>query len=201
VVDNYARRIEQWELSPEEVVAAAQEIQAASGRVMELLRTVLDYARGSSSYKLQPLPLTLVVSTALQQVQHEIDEQNIRVERELDVRRSLSLDPQHMDRALTNLLVNALEAMPDGGTLTITTRSLESGEVELVVADTGKGIAVERLGQIFEPFVTHGKARGIGLGLAIVKQIVDNHDAQIRVESTPGSGTAFTITFPATVTE
>ena len=97
-------------------------------------------------------------------------------------------------RAVLNLLQNALEAMPQGGTVTLEGRGLAT-HVQLQVRDTGSGIPAARLAQIFEPLYTT-KPEGTGLGLYIVQEIVTAHKGQITVESVERQGTTFTITLP-----
>jgi signal transduction histidine kinase len=99
-------------------------------------------------------------------------------------------------RALLNLVQNAADAMPQGGTVTLTGQSTAT-RVQLCVQDTGIGIAAERLEQIFEPLYTT-KPGGTGLGLYIVREIVAAHGGQVTVESVEGQGTTFTITLPRT---
>lgn|GEM_PF-1828672 len=102
---------------------------------------------------------------------------------------------------LTNLIVNAQDAMPFGGSLTITTR-MAAGFVDLLVSDTGCGIDPSVIHRIFDPFfTTKDVGQGTGLGLSLVQTMVRNMRGQLRVESTPGKGTAFAISFPANLTK
>jgi signal transduction histidine kinase len=111
----------------------------------------------------------------------------------------LRLDPNLLHQAFLNVLINALQAMPDGGQLTVRTAlapSVTTGKVvEVTIADTGVGIRPEHLARIFQPFFTT-KAQGTGLGLTIATRIVEQHAGGITVESAPGAGTAFRITLP-----
>jgi PAS domain S-box-containing protein len=122
-----------------------------------------------------------------------------------------ALSPLHADagqlgQVLTNLLINAKQAMPEGGQVVLEAQNVElaAGElplpagryVRLVVQDEGEGIGPEQLGRIFDPFYTT-KAAGSGLGLATVYSIVQRHDGHVSVESTPGRGAAFTLYLPA----
>jgi signal transduction histidine kinase len=100
-----------------------------------------------------------------------------------------------LGRVYRNLITNAIQATAAGGRVTVTT-ALAGGFVEITVADTGSGIPAERLGAIFDDFVTT-KRRGLGLGLAISKRIVEQLDGSIDVQSEVGRGTAFTLRFPA----
>jgi len=95
------------------------------------------------------------------------------------------------------LLLNARDAIPDGGRITISTSSSEDGSLTIEVADTGVGIAPENVAKIYDPFyTTKGVGRGTGLGLAVSYGIVQEHTGHISVESTPGQGTSFRITSP-----
>jgi len=105
----------------------------------------------------------------------------------------LEVDREQLERVFINLFVNAVDAMPGGGTLTV--RAEEDGEVTLAVSDTGGGIPADALEKVFEPFFT-SKDRGTGLGLAIVFGIVQRHRGTIRVQSAVGAGTTFTLTLP-----
>jgi PAS domain S-box-containing protein len=111
-------------------------------------------------------------------------------------------DRAQIQQVITNLIINARDAMPDGGQITIgvtegpPARNAALGTLVITVADTGVGISPEMVGLIFEPLFTTKKSGGTGLGLAIVTQIVEKHHGTIDVESTPGSGTTFRITLP-----
>jgi len=111
----------------------------------------------------------------------------------------VAFDSQLLERALLNLVVNAAQASPPGGAVTLKTRRLESGEgsvAEIAVIDRGSGIQPKDLESIFNPFFTT-KPEGVGLGLAIVSKIVDEHSGKIAVESTPGEGSVFRVYLPA----
>jgi len=111
---------------------------------------------------------------------------------------SLSVDPVRVSQVFTNLFTNAADAMPEGGTLTITTR-VKSGVrlVEVGIADTGCGIPREHLHRIFDPlFTTKPTGKGIGLGLALAARIVKDHGGRIEVESEVGKGTTFRLLLP-----
>jgi two-component system, NtrC family, nitrogen regulation sensor histidine kinase NtrY len=105
------------------------------------------------------------------------------------------VDSELMHRALSNLVLNAMDAMPDGGTVTITAVR-NGGNVRTTITDTGHGMTTEECQRLFTPYYTT-KQEGTGLGLAIVQSVIADHHGAIVVESTPGSGTAFVIDLPA----
>jgi GAF domain-containing protein/CheY-like chemotaxis protein len=108
-------------------------------------------------------------------------------------------DPVELREALTNLILNAVDAMPDGGALSLSTAVVE-GHVDLSVSDTGVGMTEVVRQRIFDPFFTTKGAQGTGLGLSITYGILTRHHARVRVESEPGQGTTFRLTFDAAVT-
>ena len=110
--------------------------------------------------------------------------------------KTVCMDPDLMGQVLLNLCLNGLEAMPDGGTLILSSQPDTEGRRALItVRDTGKGIAREDLAQVFDPYFTT-KPSGTGLGLAIVHKIVESHGGEVTLESEPGSGTTVTLLLP-----
>jgi signal transduction histidine kinase len=107
---------------------------------------------------------------------------------------SIAADPELLHRAISNLVLNAMDAMSNGGTLTLRTRKRERG-IALEIEDTGNGLTAEECERLFTPYYT-SKAHGTGLGLAIVQSVVTDHDGKISVRSQPGKGTAFLIELP-----
>lgn len=108
----------------------------------------------------------------------------------------IEADPIQLERVFTNLFLNAINAMPHGGNLTITTEIEANRMVLIKIADTGIGIEREDLPHIFEPFFSKGEHKGSGLGLAITHQIIKEHGGSIHVESIVGKGTTFSLYFP-----
>jgi signal transduction histidine kinase len=107
----------------------------------------------------------------------------------------LAADPLQLGQILGNLVRNAVQAMPNGGRLTIETAQQADGALTLGVADTGAGISPEARAHVFEPLFTT-KAKGVGLGLAIVKQLTEANGGTVDVESVPGQGSRFSLRFP-----
>jgi nitrogen fixation/metabolism regulation signal transduction histidine kinase len=107
----------------------------------------------------------------------------------------IAADPDLLHRALSNLVLNAMDAMPQGGTLVLrTSRQGENARIE--VSDTGKGLTPEECERLFTPYYT-SKAHGTGLGLAIVQSVINDHGGRISVRSEPGQGTTFVIELPS----
>jgi len=111
-----------------------------------------------------------------------------------DIPDQMMADPVLMRRVFVNLVLNAVQAMPQGGTLTISA-SAPDGSVVIKVSDTGMGIPEGMKNKLFRPLMT-SKVKGTGLGLAVVKRIFDAHSGQITFESKVGKRTTFTITLP-----
>jgi nitrogen fixation/metabolism regulation signal transduction histidine kinase len=107
----------------------------------------------------------------------------------------IAADPELLHRALSNLVLNAMDAMPNGGTLALRTRE-KDGKVAIEVSDTGSGLTPEECARIFTPYYT-SKQHGTGLGLAIVQSVVSDHGGRISVQSEPGKGTSFFIELPS----
>jgi two-component system sensor histidine kinase AtoS len=104
-------------------------------------------------------------------------------------------DARRLRQALANVMTNAMEAMPEGGTLTIEIQATDPGSVEITIADTGVGLPPSEVEQAFRPFYST-KPLGTGLGLALVARVVRAHHGEISIESEPGSGTTVRIRFP-----
>jgi signal transduction histidine kinase len=123
------------------------------------------------------------------------DKNQIAVRTELaDALPEISVDPDLLHRALQNLVLNAIDAMPQGGELAIRTGSRDD-RIEISVSDTGSGLTQEECGRLFTPYYTT-KQHGTGLGLAIVQSVVSDHGGKISVESTQEKGTTFRIELP-----
>jgi signal transduction histidine kinase len=105
------------------------------------------------------------------------------------------MDPRRLTHVFHNLIHNACDAMPDGGTIFLRFEVVE-GELRTEIRDTGKGIAPEVAPRLFEAFATYGKASGTGLGLSICKRIVEDHRGRITARNAPEGGALFTITLP-----
>lgn len=171
-------------------------IQSEIERVNRILEDILFVARPLQlERELTQLPpiLNRVVARALPQA--TASSITIRTHFADDLP-SLPLDCQRIEQVFSNFLGNAIQAMPNGGTLTLTVEQNASDQVQTTVADTGTGISPQLLDRIFDPFFTT-KTRGTGLGLSIARRIVEAHNGLVKVDSQPGRGTSFYILLPA----
>ncbi len=155
---------------------------------------LLGYAR-STEPQFAPVPLNEVIEDILLLARPRLRQQSVELVTGLaDRLPSLNADRHQLEQACLNLILNAIEAMPEGGTLTIRSAVTAPGRVELAFTDTGTGIAAEVKERLFRPFLTT-KTAGTGLGLAIVQKIVEAHDGTIEIDSQPGRGTTARLVF------
>jgi len=174
----------------------AEIIVSETTRLNNIVLEFLDFAR-PQKVKLIPVDINKSIEQALQFIEPKLVEKKIALETRLDqTLGALTIDSNLFYRALLNILVNGIQAMPDGGLLRVETGVVKSdGSVFIAIEDSGPGMNEEKLAQIFKPFFTD-KNRGTGLGLAITKNIIDQHHGKISVSSQPGKGATFTITLP-----
>ena len=167
-------------LSQPQVHRLARNMYTASIRISKLLEQCLDQRRPDRKFEVSDL--CDVVTSAVNQIAVSAEFQSVRIMRAVPEGLEISLDRYRIHRVLVNLLVNALEAMPGGGTIYISAIS-EGGSVLIRVRDTGPGISPEIRGRLFQPFATAGKANGVGLGLALSRQTVIEHGGDMGAES------------------
>ena len=166
-------------------------------RLDRIVTEFLDFAR-PHKMRMAPTVIGDLLVRALNFMEPEFNKANIALVQEVDSTVTATVDSDHLYQAILNILVNAVHAMPEGGTLTVQlSRETRTRSLCLKIADTGHGMSEEVVGQIFTPFFTK-KNRGTGLGLAIVKNIIESHLGQIEVDSIEGVGTAFSIRLPLT---
>ncbi len=177
-------------------------IEEEAGRCKKIMRDLLEFGRPNAAH-LAPTQVEEVIRKGMGLVSAHLQQSDVKVivEVETDLPR-IYADAQQLCQVLVNLFFNAIEAMPEGGTLTVRAgrepvRAGESGTaVTILVADTGEGIDPADLPKIFRPFFTTKKKKGMGLGLSICESIVKAHGGGIDVESAPGLGTTFRLRFP-----
>ncbi len=166
-----------------------------TGRLDRIVREFLDFARPQEP-KLSPASVNDILLKVTRFMEPEFTKHNITLVRNLDETADpLPLDQDLIYRAFLNILVNSVQAMPEGGTIRVTTKRQISPAAGVVIdiTDTGMGISKEKQAHIFTPFFSD-KNRGTGLGLSIVKNIIDSHRGTITVSSDEGKGTSFLIT-------
>ncbi len=178
-----------------EAAQLADEMIRQVDRFVNMTQEILDFSRGVSEIHLEEVELGEMLDSVIQFIEKEFSRKNITVARDFQYTGPAVLDVEKMVRVFYNLAGNSADAMKDGGTLTIGTRTQDNNLV-IEVTDTGEGIPEEIQHRIFEPFFTHGKKHGTGLGLAIVKKIIDDHQGKLEVRSTPGSGTTMRMILP-----
>ncbi len=177
-----------------------QLITQESARCSNIVSNLLSFAR-QKKIERKFFDINEVVSNVILLSKHKMELQNIKVIVELGENLPKTYgDPSQIQQCLINLVFNAVEAMPDGGTLTIKTSYEESRrQVRIDVIDTGVGIPQELMSKIFEPFFsTKGKDKGVGLGLSVVYGIIKEHRGSIYVVSEPGKGSDFIVRLPCT---
>jgi signal transduction histidine kinase len=172
------------------VIEIREEVQ----RIQRVLEDYLQFARLPKP-QLRPVQLNELLSQKLDFMHGEFEKAHVKPLTHLDPAADvINADAEQLWQAMLNLIRNSLDAMPNGGSLTIGTWG-EGGQVRLRVTDTGKGMSEEHLKQVFAPFFTT-KPNGTGLGLALVQQIASEHGGHVECESTPGKGSTFTIFLP-----
>jgi len=164
-------------------------------RLNRVITELLEFAR-PTDLQLRSTDLRPLISRSLKLIQQDAATKNIRIELNvMDGVCGASIDPDRLAQCLLNLYLNAIEAMDGGGVLAVHCAPDGSKDFRITVSDTGRGIAPESLGKIFDPYFTT-KQNGTGLGLAIVHKIIEAHEGHIKVESVLGRGSTFAIRLP-----
>ncbi|MHC4113074.1 MAG: PAS domain-containing sensor histidine kinase [Planctomycetota bacterium] len=196
------KRYKQKKLQTEETETQLEKIGRETERCSRIIKNLLDFSR-QTEVKLRPVNINKVIEATFSIIGHQISLENVTTEMELSTSLpSILVDFDQIQQALMNIMLNATQAMPNGGDLTITTsvakrvkigRSIRDA-VRIDVSDTGVGIPKENLGKLFTPFfTTKEKGKGVGLGLSVVHGIIERHHGKIEIKSNPGAGTTFSI--------
>jgi signal transduction histidine kinase len=184
--------------------ANADQVRHYSSLIDEQLEVLTRLSRQTLSFfhsgsTREAIAIAPLAEAALRVHQHKIAAKKLRLVKDLPKDVMVEAHPSAMLQVLSNLISNAVEALPENGTLSVRARRYES-EIHIVVADDGPGIPAEFSRRIFDPFFTTKQEQGTGLGLAITKAIVETHRGQIRSHSSTRSGksgTTFRITLPS----
>lgn len=173
-------------------------IAREASRIDELLESHLDQLR-ARPFDMQPCDLPSLIDDTLTLLRPNLVKSHVAVRQSVAPNLPLiAASRPHMQQVCLNIVMNAIDAMPAGGELTIAMRqeARQQPGVLLTFSDTGKGISPENLNRIYEPFFTNGKAKGVGLGLTITHDIVERHGGQLTVSSPPGSGAVVDVWLP-----
>ena len=170
-------------------------IQRESERCTVIVRNLLDFAR-ELPLKLEQVEAHAALEEALSLAAHKISIQGVELKKDLSPPAVVLADFGQIRQSFVNIILNACDAMPKGGILTLASRVFPEGrKVEFAISDTGTGIAPEHLSKIFDPFFTT-KEMGTGLGLSVVYGIIEKHGGTMTAESEVGRGTTMRIRLP-----
>lgn len=199
VIDGTAEVLKQRYNPPEGKDEMFDYIPAEVKKLKKIASDFLTFFKGTP-LKLEPGNINSVIDHTFLFLRSELENANIKLSRRFRPNLPLTLfDTGRMEQVFLNLLLNAKEAMPDGGEITVTTNVItaKTGQsyIQIKVTDTGEGIPSQSIGRLFEPFFTT-KEEGHGLGLSIVSRIIEEHKGEITVESEEGIGTTFAIFLP-----
>jgi len=184
------------ELSPEIRRKLSQAIVSLSHRLINTSQEILDYSRGGKlPLKLTANPFPEFLNDVLTVMEVDFSDRGIEVVKDWKYQGSLVMDPDRMAQVVINIATNARDAMPKGGTFTVSTQKA-GDQVEMHFTDTGPGVPEELGERIFEPFFTYGKREGAGLGLAIARRIVEEHGGTLRLDSGQAQGATFVVSLP-----
>ncbi len=189
-----AEMLNQPGLSESEIRKLARNVHGAAQRIQQLLQDYVDLCR-SAARRAHAFDLCDVVSEAVEAIAGLAEAQGVVVEQTVPRFYLIVANDSQVRSVLSNLLTNALDAMPEGGSIFISAVAEERSLV-IRIADTGPGIAPQIRDHLFEPFVTYGKPKGWGLGLSSARRIVAENGGAMWLESSSESGTCFAFTLP-----
>jgi two-component system NtrC family sensor kinase len=205
VVSGYAKMVSTGKVRDAEAADAAGIMLEQCGRISRIVRRVLDYARRSEPRK-QVVPVGDVLGAGLALLEPLAQKRGVRLSFERAAEFEARLDSAQIQQAVTNLVMNAIQATESGGVVTVRLDAVEAPvdsagseprHIRVSVIDSGPGVAEDVLERIWEPFfTTKPSAEGTGLGLSITKDIVDEHGGLVTVRSRPGHGSCFEILLP-----
>ena len=185
------------EFSPAEGEEYRRLLELVQGEVRRLNTIVEEFLSLARPLSLKPEPIHVpdLVDEVVRLVEAEAEASGVRIERAVPTALpTLEADRDRLKQVILNLALNAIQAMPRGGALTLSA-AVTDGGVALTVTDSGAGIPPELMPRVFDPYVTT-KTKGLGLGLTIARRIVEAHGGSVTVESQPGRGTCFRVTLP-----
>ena len=199
---NFASMLENEPENTQQTKKYAALILEGLKRVEIIVKRLLTFSR-PYSLQMSDKNINSIINNSIKFIEYRIEPCHITIKKDLnETIPYVYIDADNISQVLINIMVNALESMPDGGTLTIKTDTCKEHDncVTVCIADTGCGIREELKDKIFEPFFTTKNKegeKGLGMGLAISKRIIEDHHGKINVESNIGKGTTFRICLPA----
>ena len=178
--------------------ALLQKVRNQAERATNIVNNLLNFSRTGSATEFAELNVARVLDDTLQLLEPQLRRSQIEIVRRYDPDAPEAYaNAGKLQQVFTNLILNARDAIPDGGRIIVSTGTADDGSLVAEISDTGIGIAPENVAKIYDPFfTTKGVGQGTGLGLAVSYGIVQEHAGRISVESTPGQGTTFRITLP-----
>jgi signal transduction histidine kinase len=189
--------MEQKEMQDEDHRLEVEACIEGAKRISSAVRGLLNYAR-PGPLLINKINLDRLIAEAFYFLQHQPMFRRISLEKKIPADLpQISADANQLSQVLMNLLLNAAQAMPEGGSITITAEKVKFAEnIEVTVTDTGEGIPADILPHVFEPFFTTKRGKGTGLGLSISQAYIRSHAGEIRISSLPGRGTTVRFTLP-----
>jgi signal transduction histidine kinase len=178
--------------------ALLQKVRTQAERATNIVNNLLNFSRTGSATEFCEVDVARVLDDTLQLLEPQLRLSQIDIVRRYDKDAPEAYaNAGKLQQVFTNLILNARDAIPDGGRIVVATETADDGSLVAEISDTGIGIAPENVAKIYDPFfTTKGVGQGTGLGLAVSYGIVQEHAGHMAVDSTPGQGTTFRITLP-----
>jgi len=178
-------------------------IEKETARCVDVVKNLLDFARLKPPERI-PVDIVELLKSSIVLLTPRIKKNKVRIKRDFEMEpRSIKVDPQLIQQVFLNIMINAIQAMPDAGVLAFgislvhKEQLLEPGDwIRISISDTGNGISENDLHRVFDPFFTTKGSKGTGLGLSVCQRIMEDHKGKIEIESRKGAGTICNLYFP-----
>jgi len=191
-----SRKLSSGKIDREEMLADFNKIEDAVNHCTQIVRGLLDFSRQSEP-NFEQVDLSEVITRVITLIEHQAVKSRVEIVRQEVPVSPVFADSRQLQQVFLNLIMNAIQAMPGGGKLTVGISNGSEGWVKVSVSDTGVGIPPENMPKLFTPFFTTKGEKGVGLGLAVSYGIVERHGGRIEVQSEVGKGSTFTVFLPA----
>jgi PAS domain S-box-containing protein len=194
-ISSYVQML-QKQISDTHFAQILEKIEAQTDRVSRIIKNLLNFARNPADFAFHRVNLKENLQEIISLIDYKLKTMNIHLELDLASVKPIWGQGERLQQVLINIILNAIDAMPQGGTLSLALTET-NGEALIKITDTGTGIKEQHLPHIFDPFfTTKGLGKGTGLGLSISYAIIKEHEGRITVQSEIGKGTSFTIAIP-----